>query len=266
LPRLHPIVRIDKISSRIAFFCPNEKKLMSKLHAVILFVSNILGTIFCGISAVLAYAMYYKWNETTTVSGEALPMTSYWPILAVIGIALVTITWIVGYKVLTQNAKTPSKNKQDKILSEKPDFLLTLLGAYVFAPEDEPCFTGIALEARIRNGSTSESIAVDWKLFVTIQGEQPKLAQLTNPPEQLTTKGQKTGVIVLHKSDFSLEKMASSKPLRVNEPPLEGRLLFYVDVPRDKVVDKDAVLQLMVDDVQGHTFSAKQRMGDWPQF
>jgi uncharacterized membrane protein YidH (DUF202 family) len=98
LPRLHPIVRIDKISSRIAFFCPNEKKLMSKLHAVILFVSNILGTIFCGISAVLAYAMYYKWNETTTVSGEALPMTSYWPILAVIGIALVTITWIVGYK------------------------------------------------------------------------------------------------------------------------------------------------------------------------
>ena len=148
--------------------------------------------------------------------------------------------------------------------SAAPDFKLSLLGGNVFTPDQSPSYTGIALEVRIRNAG-GQSIATDWALDVHKADGQRIHAQLTKPPNALTLKGPNTGVVQLRAEDFGLERLATATPLKVGDPPLQSQLLFYVAMPLEEVRAASTVLVLSVSDFAGRTFSANQRMGDWPQ-
>jgi hypothetical protein len=152
----------------------------------------------------------------------------------------------------------------EKQHANKPDFKLSMLGGNVFVSDQEPTMTGIALEVRIRNAG-GPSIATDWTLTVHPREGQPVMVQLTKPPKSLTLNGPGTGIVQLREEDFSLERLALATPLKADAPPLQSQLLFYVPLPKATVIAQDSVLTLSVSDLSGRTFSAVQRMGDWPQ-
>lgn len=141
-----------------------------------------------------------------------------------------------------------------------PSLSLALLGGNVFTPTDRPTSTGLALEARIHN-SGGPSRAINWRLMVRPSGQVPKVAQLTNPPPKLRLGGQRSDV--LSQGDFSLEKKAMGTLLSRGDPPIEGKLLFYVEMLQADVIAPNTELELSVEDVDGRQVSARQRMGDW---
>jgi hypothetical protein len=169
-------------------------------------------------------------------------------IMVILGVLFFWLAGKMGEKYITPNA---------------PNFKITLLGGNVFVPDQDPSLTGLALEARIRNAG-APSIATDWKLIVTVHKEKPITAQLTKPPDHLTLSG-KAGKIVLSESDFSLEYLAVNKALKTGDSPIGGFILFYIHIPRSKVIAPDTILELFVSDYSGRTFSEKQKMGDWLQ-
>jgi hypothetical protein len=145
---------------------------------------------------------------------------------------------------------------------EQPtNFKLSLRGGNVFVAGIDPRFTGLVLDVEIRNAGKA-SIATDWKLSITVPGETPISAQLTEPPPHLSLSGEH-GTVIFSRSDFSLEKEAKSKPIEYGSPPLEGKLLFYVELQEDKLANRDTILELRVSDLAGNVFSTTQRYGDW---
>jgi hypothetical protein len=155
-------------------------------------------------------------------------------------------------------------NKKHEIpVPDSPRFILTMLGGNIFVPDQDKSLTGIALKARIRNAG-SPSIATDWELIITSPQEKAVMAQLSKPPDRLAVSGE-TGKIVLSASDFSLEDQASKNALKPGDSPIGGLILFYVRIPKSKVIAPDTILELIVSDYSGRKFSAKQKIGDWLQ-
>ncbi len=97
---------------------------MGKITNIILVLSNLLGAIFCGISAYFGAAIYYGWKPTGNtpsvfgtigpgVAGTIGPsvvgtigtgvssMNPYWPLIIFggLGIALLVSTWVLGPKI-----------------------------------------------------------------------------------------------------------------------------------------------------------------------
>ncbi len=143
-----------------------------------------------------------------------------------------------------------------------PVFTIVARGGNVFIPDQDQGVTGIALEIQVRNAGLP-SIAVDWAMSLVIPGEShPIKAQLTHPPARLTLHGP-AGTRVLTESDFSLELAASKTPLRVNDPPVQGWLLFYVELPKSKVMNPQTIIEVSANDYMGARFSTRQTMGDW---
>jgi hypothetical protein len=62
-----------------------------------------------------------------------------------------------------------------------------------------------------------------------------------------------------------LEELASSRPIELNARPLQSQILFYVKIPKDKVIKPNTKLKLSVEDFRGDTFSVWHRMEDWLQ-
>lgn len=162
---------------------------------------------------------------------------------------------IFGYALL------PESKSEEAVKDQPTDFKLSLLGGNIFVADVDSRFTGLVLDVRIRNAGKA-SIATDWKLFITVPNETPILAQLTQPPPHLTLHGDKNEEIKLFESDFSFEKTIVATPIEYGKI-VQGRLLFYVESPKEEIIKKDTVLELKVDDIAGHTFSVTQRMGDW---
>lgn len=133
-----------------------------------------------------------------------------------------------------------------------------MLGADVFVPDSDAMLTGVALLARIRNIGDEPSIATDWSLVVTVDGQDSR-AQLSAAPERLTLSGDTKRVFT--SVDFNLERTTVENP--VGPAPIQGRLLFYVRLPKDRVLSPDATLVLSVEDARGQTVTTSQRMRDW---
>jgi hypothetical protein len=145
---------------------------------------------------------------------------------------------------------------------EQPtNFKLSLRGGNVFVAGIDFRLIGLVLDVEIRNAGKA-SIATDWKLLITVPGETPIPAQLTEPPPHLSLSGEH-GTVTFPKSAFSLEKEAMSKPIEYGSPPLKGKLLFYVELQKDKLANKNTILELSVSDLSGNIFSTTQRYGDW---
>lgn len=79
---------------------------MGNFTAFILILSNLLGTLFCGISAYCGLASYYKWGVAAPKSGEAITMKPYlWMIMMGFGILLLISTLVIGYRVWIQTTE-----------------------------------------------------------------------------------------------------------------------------------------------------------------
>ena len=87
---------------------------MGKITNFLLVLSNLLGTIFCGIGAYFGAAIYYGWKPTgqpplvykgtgaATIGTGAPSMNPYWPLIifGVLGIILLASTWIFIFKIM----------------------------------------------------------------------------------------------------------------------------------------------------------------------
>jgi hypothetical protein len=218
--------------------------------AVVLVIFAGLFVCFLGVRAANDFRLSWQKRRTDNrriiITGTAFERkTNLWP-LAVL-VATVGVVLFVGAVSVF-------------VLYPRPEFRLSLLGGNIFVPDKAPELTGIALDVRINNIGTP-SIAANWNMFVE-HGHKTR-AQLTKPPEALTLRGP-AGMVLLHASE-SLERKAMERPLRDGDSPLEGWLLFYVPLQKSVVQSSDTVLHLTVEDSKGHTFSAKQRMGEWLQ-
>src|ERR1039458_7570406 len=138
------------------------------------------------------------------------------------------------------------------VLYPRPDFRLSLLGGYIFVLDQDSQLTGIAVEGRINNIGVP-SIATNWRMAVE-HGGSIVSAQLTKLPDTLTLHG-KSGSVILHASD-SLEHKGLEKPLRDGDAPLDGYLLFYVQMTEAMVRSPETILRVTVEDSRGHVFRA----------
>lgn len=84
---------------------------MDRIINILLLITGVCGTISSTIAAYYTAATYYGWSPSTTTGGTGgTPMKFSWIIsLFVLGILLLTTTWIVGYKVWTKNASQTVK-------------------------------------------------------------------------------------------------------------------------------------------------------------
>ncbi len=84
---------------------------------VVLGLSNLLGTIFCGISAYYTIALYYGWKPTIPpVAATSTPMSPFIPAFGFgLGILLLISSWIVFY---TRQAQPQLQSPNQK--AEKP--------------------------------------------------------------------------------------------------------------------------------------------------
>jgi hypothetical protein len=204
-----------------------------------------------GIIGSICTITVYDWSKATP-SLERVSMIQYWP-LALLGVGIVLIigSWIDRY-----------------LGQRRPKFMLDILSGHifvpnhVFTPNKGPLWTGIVVDARIRNVSTTESIAIDWELWIKVAGKPSKRAQPIRPPEKLTLTAPigRPGETVLSASDFQLIEMAHAKPLRKNDAPLQGNLLFHIAIPKSEVSHQNTIFQLKVHDVEGHSFSTKLKI------
>ena len=145
--------------------------------------------------------------------------------------------------------------------AEPTNFKISLLGGNVFIPDSNKNFTGIALEVQIRN-SGQPSIAIDWKLNI-IRNGQPYPAQFAKPPPKLTLQGEKTGRIIVRRSNLQLPELAAMKPLRLEDTPIQGGILFYIRMPQADILAAETILELSVEDITGKRFFTRQKIGDW---
>lgn len=209
-------------------------------------------------SGILLIRTAYWLTKEQTITSTT---TSYIFIFIVFG--LIGLLWYSSILwVESKESKTKIENDVSvPVIKHKPDFKLLLLGGNIFVPNKSTHLTGIILDVRIRNIGETTSIATDWKLVIKVPNKSPLIAQLTSPPKKLSVSGNPNAIF--YKTDFQLEKTASSDPLAPNAFPLEGKLLFYIKIPKNEIMNFDTILNLSVEDNTGHEFSVNQRLGDW---
>jgi hypothetical protein len=143
-------------------------------------------------------------------------------------------------------------------LPQQPDFKLSLLGAELFTPKTPkgklfPKTTGFIIDLEIRNAG-APSIATDWQMSVTPKGKTPIKADF-----QVLKK---TNFTVPH--DFTFVDAVSKTAIGTGELKGPGSLIFFVPLARPVILDPDTRIEVRVQDINGHTFAAEKRMGDWP--
>jgi hypothetical protein len=142
--------------------------------------------------------------------------------------------------------------------STRPSFRLLLQGANIFIPDADPKLTGIVLDVIITNTGTP-SVALDWSLSVVPSTGAPKAAQFTEMPKSLVARGPSHTAYYLNASE-SLALSTLNDPLETNIPR-SGKLLFYIALPKQTVVD--SMLELSVTDVKGNHFMVRQNTSEW---
>jgi hypothetical protein len=165
----------------------------------------------------------------------------------------------------TKEADRTAKSATETI-SGKPDFKITLLHALVGFPPDKKDVAGVVVHLRIRNAGIP-SIATDWKLTVKTPTEQFKPVGPATTLRELTFNTRTGKKKVFKESDFSFQKIVSTNPLKPADPPVDGWLLFYVKIPKEKVNWTDTIIQLTVEDYSGTISSpATKVLADWIQW
>lgn len=142
----------------------------------------------------------------------------------------------------------------------RPELRLQIEGGNCFTPTDEPSLTGIGLQATVWNTGLSSRV-MEWSLSVIPVGATPALAQLTKMPDQLAAGGPKRSAI-LRASD-ALDVKTFKDPVGID--PVSGTLLFYVKLPRGKVLNDKTVWELSAKDAFGGEIRVSKRMSDWLQ-
>jgi hypothetical protein len=154
-----------------------------------------------------------------------------------------------------------AEEKMQKETTLKPELRLSMLGGNFFTTTkpNGKNITGIALTARVWNTGTP-SIVSDWSLMIIPQGATPIRAQLAQIPERLPVQGLYSSP-VLRASDALDSKV---KTTQVGRTPVEGTLLFYVELPLNTVLDPNTRLELTAtDEYEVETSPKVKRMGDW---
>lgn len=145
----------------------------------------------------------------------------------------------------------------------KPALRIAMAGGNVFVPEAPGLndrFTGIAIETRLWN-TGKPSVATSWSLVVVPQGHIPVVGQLTKIPETLRLGGEFNSTII--RASDALDVKALTTP--ASEIPMQGTLLFYLEMPKNLVVDKGTRLELSVKDIYGQETVIKQEVREWIQ-
>jgi len=137
-------------------------------------------------------------------------------------------------------------------------FSLELLGGRIYMPTNEPTLTGFALDARIHN-TGAPSYATNWALTVILPGGTSVPAHPAAPPPILRLPGGPA----IPQADFSLEDQTRNVQLQREVPPVQSKILFHAEIPRDDVLASDTFLELSVEDMDGRRVSTQKRMGDW---
>ncbi|MGD0792322.1 MAG: hypothetical protein ABR920_11190 [Terriglobales bacterium] len=157
-----------------------------------------------------------------------------------------------------QLAARPVPEQTTTSKAKPTNFRLWVPGGNVFVPDQEPTLTGIQLDVRIVN-TGDPSRAMDWKLSVIPPHGSPQIAQLTKIPPSLVARGDKSTAHI--NESESLDEYCLENPL--NDVPHEGKLLFYVRLPKRDVLE--SVLELTVSDLDGHSFLLRKDMKEWLQ-
>lgn len=200
-------------------------------------------------------------------------VTSFWTyplwynILSVILIISIPFWFIAGTNLYkqqekareTQTSATP-KNETTQEL-RKPNLKLFMSGANVFipdAPDVRNRLTGIVIDAKIWNTGAS-SVATEWNLCIIPEGGLPVVAQLTKIPNNLRVRGELNSFVI--NSSESLEDKVSQN--HITTMPVTGKLLFYVQLPKEVVQRPSTRWELSVKDIYGKETKFSQRVGDW---
>lgn len=142
-----------------------------------------------------------------------------------------------------------------------PDLILSIVGGDIFLPQTHPSWTAFAMDVRIRNAGFP-SIATDWAMTVTTPDGGTWKGQIETPPEKLNL-GKAGGVLT--KADFLLESLASRSPMLAGQPPVQSRILFYVDKRRDELLKPGSTIEISAADLSGKRYQATQSVGNWIQ-
>ena len=135
--------------------------------------------------------------------------------------------------------------------------MMIITGAtYTYSKNQQ--LTGIPLRVRIWNEGEIGYPLVDWELFIENPGEPEVRTQPSEPPPELYLNSKN----ILHKKDFSLQRDSSSRMIEPGGAAVEGWILFYAPLPKNKM-NKDTKLIFKVKDTKGHIFSHEHKIGDW---
>lgn len=143
---------------------------------------------------------------------------------------------------------------------EKPELRLSMSGGNVFVPgtADMDTLTGISIGASVWNTGSS-TVATGWSLAVIPRGTTPLMAQHTTIPDQLRLGGPNVSAVIRASESLATKTSQSM----ITAVPVEGKLLFYVHLPKSKVIDPATRLQLSVRDIYGVETMIEQIMGNW---
>lgn len=169
--------------------------------------------------------------------------------------------WLIAFNLLEADEKEVVYMSEPKLEEYEPHFLLNIYGANIFTPSAAQQLTGILLDVNIRNSGKEASIATNWRLNVILDNKLKLTSQFTNSPDKLTLIGNPS--IVVYKTDIQLERDTKNTKLIQGDPPIEGKLLFYVKTLKDEIMKKNTILELSVDDYKGNTFKTSQTLGEW---
>lgn len=226
---------------------------------------HLIAKVFFTIAAALLLVRAAWWLHYDQESMSLLS-SGLWAFLV---FGLIGSSWLIAIKWVSANQaqfldsiSTKQRKTVPKQLAE-PEFIINILGANMFVPDKKPNITGIAVDVTIRNAG-APSIAADWRMLVIDAKGKAIEAQLTKPPKRLSISGE-NGSFVLTDQDFTLESASSRKPLAIGDPLIQGQLLFYVSMPKSRVMAPDTTLEIFVNDYKGKASSMKKRIGEWPQ-
>jgi len=165
-------------------------------------------------------------------------------------IAVYLATWW-GFRIYKTptNAISPVASSVEEARPSKAELRLAISGANVFtptAPDMRDRFTGVAVDAKVWNIG-GPSVATDWVFFVIPEGGIPIRAQFTKIPDHLSLGGMLTSRVI-YASEALDTKTAQNQ---ISSVPIEGTLLFYVQLPKDIVTAKGTRWELSVTDIYG---------------
>lgn len=140
-------------------------------------------------------------------------------------------------------------------LAPTSDVHLTMDGGNIFRPDQRPASTGIALRTRVWN-TGAPTWPTSWSLTIIRPGEPRRVAQHSDWNGHLVLGGN----TVIPSSDKLVEKL---KDLPIAQKPIEGTLLFYIDMPQDQVLDSATTFDLEMTDSHNRIATFTQRLADW---